>query len=43
MLNLRDIKVLHLEPTDVCQAACGQTAQRTQFDQQWQRETELNV
>jgi len=23
MLNLRDIKVLHLEPTDVCQAACA--------------------
>jgi len=22
ILNLRDIKVLHLEPTDVCQAAC---------------------
>jgi len=29
MLNLRDIKVLHLEPTDVCQAACPLCARET--------------
>ena len=29
MLNLRDIKVLHLEPTDVCQAACALCARET--------------
>ena len=26
---LREIKVLHLEPTDVCQAACPQCARET--------------
>ena len=29
MLNLRDVKVLHLEPTDVCQAACALCARET--------------
>lgn len=29
MLTLRDIKVLHLEPTDVCQAACALCARET--------------
>lgn len=29
MLILRDIKVLHLEPTDVCQAACALCARET--------------
>jgi MoaA/NifB/PqqE/SkfB family radical SAM enzyme len=29
MLTLRDIKVLHLEPTDVCQAACPLCARET--------------
>ena len=30
--NLRDIKVLHLEPTDVCQAACALCARETDID-----------
>lgn len=30
--NLRDIKVLHLEPTDVCQAACPLCARETDPD-----------
>ena len=29
MLNLRDIKILHIEPTDVCQAACPLCARET--------------
>lgn len=29
MLTSRDIRVLHLEPTDVCQAACPQCARET--------------
>jgi uncharacterized Fe-S cluster-containing radical SAM superfamily enzyme len=32
MLILRDIKVLHLEPTDVCQAACALCARETDTD-----------
>jgi hypothetical protein len=29
MLTLRNIKVLHLEPTDVCQAECPLCARET--------------
>ena len=29
ILNLRDLKVLHIEPTDVCQAACSLCARET--------------
>lgn len=32
MLNLRDIKVLHVEPTDVCQAACPLCARETDIN-----------
>jgi MoaA/NifB/PqqE/SkfB family radical SAM enzyme len=32
MLTLRDITVLHLEPTDVCQAACALCARETDIE-----------
>jgi len=32
MLTSRDIRVLHLEPTDVCQASCPQCARETDAD-----------
>ena len=32
MLTSRDIRVLHLEPTDVCQAACPMCARETDLD-----------
>jgi len=31
MLNLRKLKVLHIEPTDVCQLACPLCARETQL------------
>jgi hypothetical protein len=40
---LRDIKVLHLEPTDVCQAACALCARETDadFDQSQQHHLDM--
>ena len=44
MLNLRDIKVLHLEPTDVCQAACSLCARETDptFDRRQQHHLDMH-
>jgi hypothetical protein len=40
---MRDIKVLHLEPTDVCQAACSQCARETDtaFDKRQQHHLDM--
>lgn len=40
---LRDIKVLHLEPTDVCQAACPLCARETDKDFRKDRQHHLNM
>lgn len=40
---LRDIKVLHLEPTDVCQAACPLCARETDVDFQKDRQHHLTM
>jgi len=44
MLNDRKIKVLHLEPTDVCQAACPSCARETNlyFDKKQQHHLTMN-
>lgn len=44
MLTLRDIKVLHLEPTDVCQAACPMCARETDptFHKNQQHHLDMN-
>ena len=43
ILNLRDLKVLHIEPTDVCQAACPLCARETDpaFDKHTQNHLTL--
>ena len=41
--NLRDIKVLHLEPTDVCQAACALCARETDADFNKNRQHHLSM
>lgn len=43
MLMLRDIKVLHLEPTDVCQAACALCARETDRDFRKDRQHHLDM
>ena len=43
MLNLRDIKVLHLEPTDVCQAACALCARETDTNFKKDRQHHLSM
>ena len=43
MLNLRKLKVLHLEPTDVCQAACVLCARETDTNFRKDREHHLTV
>jgi MoaA/NifB/PqqE/SkfB family radical SAM enzyme len=43
MLNLRDIKVLHLEPTDVCQAACALCARETDTNFRKDRQHHLDM
>jgi hypothetical protein len=43
MLNLRDIKVLHLEPTDVCQAACALCARETDTNFKKDRQHHLDM
>ena len=43
MLNLRDIKVLHLEPTDVCQAACALCARETDKNFRKDRQHHLSM
>lgn len=43
MLTLRDIKVLHLEPTDVCQAACPMCARETDKDFNKSRQRHLTI
>jgi len=43
MLILRDIKVLHLEPTDVCQAACPLCARETDPDFKKDRQHHLSM
>ena len=43
MLILRDIKVLHLEPTDVCQAACALCARETDTDFRKDRQHHLSM
>jgi len=43
MLNLRDIKVLHLEPTDVCQAACSLCARETDPDFRKDRQHHISI
>lgn len=40
---LRDIKVLHLEPTDVCQAACPMCARETDVDFRKDRQHHLDM
>jgi len=40
-LTLRDIKVLHLEPTDVCQAACALCARET--DQNFRKDLQHHL
>jgi len=40
---LRDIKVLHLEPTDVCQAACALCARETDRDFRKDRQHHLDM
>lgn len=44
MLTLREIKVLHIEPTDVCQAACPMCARETDpnFRKDQQRHLDMN-
>jgi MoaA/NifB/PqqE/SkfB family radical SAM enzyme len=44
MLNQREIKVLHLEPTDVCQAACPLCARETNmlFDKKQQQHLSMD-
>ena len=43
MLILRDVKVLHLEPTDVCQAACPLCARETDVDFRKDRQHHLTM
>jgi sulfatase maturation enzyme AslB (radical SAM superfamily) len=43
MLILRDLKVLHLEPTDVCQAACPLCARETDSDFKKDRQHHLSM
>jgi len=43
MSNLRDIKVLHLEPTDVCQAACALCARETDKNFKKDRQHHLSM
>ena len=43
MSTLRDIKVLHLEPTDVCQAACPMCARETDKDFNKTRQRHLTI
>lgn len=43
MLTLRDIKVLHLESTDVCQAACALCARETDPDFKKDRQHHLDL
>jgi len=43
MLKLRDLKVLHLEPTDVCQLACPLCARETDPDFNKSRKHHLTV
>jgi len=43
MLILRDIKVLHLESTDVCQAACALCARETDLNFKKDRQHHLNM
>jgi len=43
MLILRDIQVLHLEPTDVCQAACALCARETDADFKKDRQHHLSM
>ena len=43
MLNLRDVKVLHLEATDVCQAACALCARETDPDFKEDRQHHLSM
>jgi hypothetical protein len=43
MLILRDIKVLHLEPTDVCQAACALCAREIDTDFRKDQQHHLTV
>ena len=43
MSTLRDIKVLHLEPTDVCQAACPMCARETDPDFNKSRQRHLTI
>jgi len=43
MLNLRNIKVLHLEATDVCQAACALCARETDPDFKKDRQHHLSM
>ena len=44
MLTSRDIKVLHIEPTDVCQAACPLCARETDpaFNKSRQHQLDIN-
>lgn len=42
-LKLRDIKVLHLEPTDVCQAACALCARETDLNFKKDRQHHLTM
>lgn len=43
MLKLRNIKVLHLEPTDVCQAACPLCARETDTNFRRDRQHHLDI
>jgi len=43
MLTLRDIKVLHLEPTDVCQAACALCAREIDSNFRKDRQHHLSM
>jgi MoaA/NifB/PqqE/SkfB family radical SAM enzyme len=43
MSNLRDVKVLHLEPTDVCQAACALCARETDANFNKNRQHHLDM
>lgn len=45
MLKSRDIKVLHLEPTDICQAACPQCARETDqdFDKRYKHQLSVEM
>ena len=40
---MRDIKVLHLEPTDVCQAACALCARETDKNFRKDRQHHLSI